>query len=80
MLFLLWYGPVCIQQHKLIRVALYGVETTVDYCEGGTTSRTTSGSGLNPSRTGNIVDRVGAIDIRCRCLHPISPNEQVRGF
>ena len=34
----------------------------------------------DPSRTGNIVDQVGAIDICCRCLHPISPNKQVRGF
>ena len=52
----------------------------VDYCEGGMTTRTTSGSGSNPPRTGNLAERVGAIDIRCRCLHPISPNEQMHGF
>ena len=44
------------------------------------TPRNTSGSGSNPPRTGNLAERVGAIDIRCRCLHPISPNKQVRGF
>ena len=55
-LLLLRYGLVCIQQHKLIQVTLYGVETTVDYCEGGMTPRTTSGSGSNPPRTGNLAE------------------------
>ena len=46
----------------------------VDYCEGGTTPRTAIGSGSNPSRTGNLGKRVGAIDICCPRLHPIYPN------
>ena len=66
---------MCIQQHKLFRVTLYGDKTTVDCCEGGTTPRTTSGSGLNPPRTVDLVERVGTTDIRCRCLHPITSNE-----
>ena len=56
---------MCIQQHKIIRVNLHGVKTTVDYCKGGTTPRTTIGSGSHPSRTGSLGKRVGAIDIRC---------------
>ena len=48
----------------------------VDYCEGAMTPRTTIGSGSNPSRTGSLGKRVGAVDIRCPRLHPISPNEQ----
>ena len=71
---------MCIQQHKLIQVTLYGVKPTVDCCEGGTTPRTTSGSGLNPPRTGNLAEQVGTTDIRCRRLHPITPNKQVCGF
>ena len=52
----------------------------VDCCEGGTTPRTTSGFGSNPPRTGNLAEQVGTTDIRCRCLHPITPNKQVCGF
>ena len=46
----------------------------VDYCEGGTTPRTSIGTGPNPSRTGSLGERVGTIDSRCPRLHPISPN------
>ena len=71
---------MCIHQHKLIRVDLHGDKTTVDCWEGGATPRITSGFGSNPPRTVHFVERVGTTDIRCRCLHPITPNKKVCGF